>query len=116
MAESHSSLRDFGPAAPHGPNMHGQHTATENVGNMSTNEKQIFNHLLLPDDIYDPNGTYWADMNIIKRARFIAEVDNGEAKKELTSIGRMMKKDPLSPLSYYAKNMVLPGAGLLLEG
>lgn len=28
----------------------------------------------------------------------------------------MFKKNPLSPLSYYFKNMVLPGAGLGLEG
>ena len=120
MATTDSSLRNYGLAAPHGPNMTGQHTATSNVADndphhMSSNEKDIFNHLILPDDSYD-GGTYWADMNIFRRAKFTNKVDSAEVKKELTSIGRMMKADPLSPVSYYAKNMVLPGAGLLLEG
>lgn len=48
------SLRDYGPAAPHGPNMTGEHTATANfLGNhphaMSSNEKAVFDQLLLPD-------------------------------------------------------------------
>lgn len=116
MATTDSSLRNYGPAAPHGPNMTGEHTATEKVTDMSANEKEIFNHLLLPNDIYDHHGTYWADMSIPRRAKFVNKVDNEEAKKELTSIGRMIKRDPLSPVGYYAKNMVLPGAGLLLEG
>jgi hypothetical protein len=28
----------------------------------------------------------------------------------------MFKKDPLSPVSWYFKNAILPGAGLGLEG
>lgn len=68
------------------------------------------------DDSYDAHGQYWADMSIFKRAKFTSSVDNAETRKELSSIGRMMKADPLSPLGFYAKNMVLPGAGLLLEG
>ena len=112
------SLRNYGPAAPHGPNMTGEHTATANVGdmNMSENERQIFHILILPDDSYDSNGRYWADMSIPKRFAFVNKVDSAEAAKELKSIGRMMKADPLSPIGYYLKNMVLPGAGLLLEG
>ena len=116
MADTDSSLRNYGPAAPHGPNMTGEHTATQDITAMSNNEKEIFNHLLLPNDIYDNSGTYWADMSIFRRAKFVNKVDNEEAKKELTTIGRMIKRDPLSPVSYYMKNMVLPGAGLLLEG
>ena len=83
---------------------------------MNDNEKAIFDHLILPDDSYNSEGVYWADMNILQRARFTNAVDAAEAAKELRAIGRMMKKDPLSPVSYYFKNMVLPGAGLLLEG
>lgn len=55
MAYTDSSLRNFGPAAPHGPNMTGEHTASENVTDkigdihhMNQNEKDIFNHLILP--------------------------------------------------------------------
>lgn len=111
-----SSLRNYGPAAPHGPNMTGQHTATRNVGEMSHQEKEIFDHLILPDDSYNAEGIYWADMPIMKRAKFVSAVDNAEARKELSAIGRMIKADPLSPVGFYFKNMVLPGAGLLLEG
>ncbi|KAL9090736.1 MAG: hypothetical protein Q9159_001792 [Coniocarpon cinnabarinum] len=120
-ASGDPSLRDYGLAAPHGPNMTGQHVATSNIANnnahdMSANEREIFNHLILPNDSYDHTGTYWADMNIGRRAKFVNGVDSAEARKELTSTWRMFKRDPLSPVSYYSKNMILPGAGLLLEG
>lgn len=115
------SLRNYGAAAPHGPNMTGEHTATQNIGdignhNMNMNEREIFNHLILPDDSYNSEGQYWADMGIFKRMSFVNSVNNKEAAKELSTIGRMIKADPLSPVSFYMKNMVLPGAGLLLEG
>lgn len=113
------SMRDYGLAAPHGPNMTGQHVATQDIGDMgdmSGVESGVFRSLLLPDDSYDENGTYWADMPIGKRLVFTSKVDNAESKKELRTIGRMIKADPLSPVSYYMRNMVIPGAGLLLEG
>jgi len=115
------SIRDYGLAAPHGPNMTGEHTATQNIanmdmGNMSGNESSVFRSLLKPDDSYDENGTYWGDMGLMKRIRFVTRVDAAESRKELRSIGRMIKADPLSPVSFYVRNMVIPGAGLLLEG
>jgi hypothetical protein len=111
-----SSMRDYGLAAPHGPNRTGEHVATADLDIMKGNESAVFRSLLLPDDSYDETGTYWADMTIAKRLKFVNKVDAAEAKKELQSIGRMMKKDPLSPVSYYFRNMVIPGMGLLLEG
>ncbi|GIZ40158.1 hypothetical protein CKM354_000351000 [Cercospora kikuchii] len=111
-----SSMRDYGIAAPHGPNMGGQHVATADLGDMKANESEVFRSLLLPDDSYDENGTYWADMKIGQRLKFVNKVDSAEAKSELQSIGRMMKADPLSPVGYYFRNMVIPGMGLLLEG
>lgn len=115
------SLRDYGLAAPHGPNVSGEHTASQRYEpmdptNMNANERDIFNHLILPDDSYNAEGQYWADMGIGKRIGFVAKVDAAEAAKELRSIGRMMKKDPLSPVGWYMRNAVIPGAGLLLEG
>lgn len=113
-----NSMRDYGLAAPHGPNRTGLHVATEQptLEDMQNSESAAFKSLLLPDDSYDENGTYWADMNIFKRMRFVSKVDNAEAKKELSQIGRMMKADPLSPIGWYFRNMVIPGAGLGLEG
>ena len=95
------SMRDYGLAAPHGPNMTGQHVATADLADMNGAESGVFRSLLLPDDSYDENGTYWADMPLGKRFAFVTKVDNAEAKKELQSIGRMMKADPLSPIGYY---------------
>ncbi|KAK4636279.1 Putative inorganic phosphate transporter [Fulvia fulva] len=111
-----SSMRDYGLAAPHGPNTTGHHVATADLGDMNNDEASVFRSLLLPDDSYDEDGTYWADMKLGKRINFIRKVDNEEAKKELKSIGRMIKADPLSPVSFYFRNMVIPGMGLLLEG
>lgn len=80
------------------------------------NEKDIFRDLLHPDDGYDENGTYWADLPFRKRVSFITKVDNAETKKELSNLGKMFKADPLSPVSWYFSQCVLPGAGLGLEG
>ena len=113
------SMRDYGIAAPHGPNRTGDHVTTADILNeavMNQNESEVFKSLLLPDDSYDEAGTYWADMPIWQRIKFVNKVDSAEAKKELKAIGRMIKEDPLSPIGYYMRNMVIPGAGLLLEG
>lgn len=117
-----ASLRDYGPAAPYGPNPAGGHVATadpfEGVdpAQMSANEKAIFDHILLPEDSYDEQGVYWADMKIPRRAGFVTKQNNAEVAKELRQIGSMMKADPLSPLAWYARNAIIPGAGLLMEG
>ncbi|KAH0014606.1 MFS general substrate transporter, partial [Aureobasidium melanogenum] len=111
-----SSLRNYGIAAPHGPNMDGHHVATEQLYAMSQNEQGVFQTILKPDDSYDENGTYWADMPIMQRIKFVTKVNNAETKKELSATWAMIKRDPLSPIGYYFRNMVIPGAGLLLEG
>lgn len=98
---------------PHGPDMSGTHPQYEE---MHPTEKDAFDKLLRPDDSYTPEGVYWADLPIGKRFKFVSEVDGIEARKELAAIGSMIKADPMSPIHYYFKNMVLPGAGLLLEG
>lgn len=111
-----ASVRDYGLAAPHGPNMGNEHVATADIGDMSGNESGVFQSLLKPDDSYDESGTYWADMSIGRRIKFVSKVDAAEAKKELSATWQMIKRDPLSPIGFYARNMVIPGAGLLLEG
>ena len=100
---------------PHGPET-GDDTASYPYEHNPDNEKAIFAYLLQPDDSYTPEGVYWADLPIMKRISFVNKVNNAEAKKELTSLGRMIKADPLSPVGWYFRNAVLPGAGLGLEG
>ncbi|KAK9364612.1 major facilitator superfamily domain-containing protein [Lipomyces kononenkoae] len=79
-------------------------------------EKAIFSYLLHPDDSYDENGTYWADMSFGKKIAFITKVNNAETKREFGDFMAMFKKDPLSPIGWYMRNCVIPGAGLGLEG
>jgi hypothetical protein len=122
MATTHSeenSIRDYGVAAPHGPNMTGHHTATQDVdirADMTNDEADVFHALLHPDDLYDTNGTYWADMPLGQRIKFVANVDKQEASREWGEFWTMFKNDPLSPVSAYFRNYVIPGAGLGLEG
>jgi len=83
---------------------------------MTAREVKAFNDVLHPDDGYDHEGTYWADLPLVKRAKFVTQVNNAEAKQELGVIWRMFKKDPLSPISAYFRTFVIPGMGLGLEG
>ena len=106
-------MTDFGPAAPHGPDMSGTHNPLED---MDVHEKGAFDALIRPDDSYTPEGVYWADLPLLKKIKFVSSYDSHEAKRELRDIWQMIKADPLSPVSYYFRNMVLPGAGLGLEG
>ena len=117
MAGQEGPVIDYGPAAPHGPDMTGHHPSlvAPDFG-MSNNEKQIFDYLLKPDDSYNDEGVYWADLPLMKRFKFVRKVNGIESKREFASFWAMLKKDPLSPISFYMRNMVIPGAGLGLEG
>ncbi|KAI1168760.1 major facilitator superfamily domain-containing protein [Nemania serpens] len=104
---------------PHGPetgreHQHYPHRAS--TAYATDYERQIFSHLLQPDDSYTPEGVYWADLPLAQRFAFVNKVSSLETKAELKSIWAMIKQDPLSPVSWYFRNSVLPGAGLLLEG
>lgn len=105
---------DYGiVAAPHGAHPRD----TQDIRHdMSANEASVFHALLHPDDLYDENGTYWADLPLGRRLKFVTKANHEEAQKERRSFWEMVKADPLSPIGYYLKNMVLPGAGLGLEG
>ena len=117
MENNKGEIRDYGIAAPHGPDVDGRHPslAAPDFG-MTGSEKQIFDYLLKPDDSYNEEGIYWADLPLAKRFSFVSKVDRVEVKKELGAIWSMVKRDPLSPVGYYFRNMVIPGAGLGLEG
>lgn len=83
---------------------------------MSENEASVFHALLHPDDLYTQNGTYWADLPLGQRVKFVAHVDKQEAQEEASFFWDMFKKDPLAPVSHYFRTCVIPGAGLGLEG
>lgn len=99
--------------------MSGQHTATQDFDirqDMSENEASVFHALLHPDDLYTEQGTYWADLPLGQRIKFVTAVDRQEAKEEAAFFWNMFKKDPLAPVGHYFRNCVIPGAGLGLEG
>jgi hypothetical protein len=102
-------------SVPNGPET-GEEYASYPATHDPDTERAIFQYLLRPDDSYNPEGVYWADLSFFRRMRFVSHVDALEARKELGAIGSMMKKDPLSPVGWYFRNAVLPGAGLGLEG
>ena len=73
---------------------------------------------LLTGDVPFPGAT---SMEIIDKKAVGFFLPAGSLVTELPEsvdriLTRMMARDPLSPVSYYFKNFVIPGAGLLLEG
>ncbi|KAK2807233.1 hypothetical protein FQN50_005520 [Emmonsiellopsis sp. PD_5] len=106
-------MADFGPRAPHGPDMTGTHDPLQS---MNLSEKEAFDTFIRPDDSYTADGVYWADLPLWKRVKFVSKYDASEAAREFTVFWKMFKEDPLAPVAYYFRNMVLPGAGLGLEG
>lgn len=86
------------------------------VEDMEVHEKEAFQQLIRPDDSFTAEGTYWADLPLGKRISWCLSQDGAEAGREFAWLWNMFKNDPLSPIGYYFKNFVLPGAGLGLEG
>ncbi|RAL61672.1 hypothetical protein DID88_002740 [Monilinia fructigena] len=97
---------------PHGPETGDDHVSIYDLGA----DEEIFNDFLYPDDIFTEDHVYWADLKLKDKISFITRTEGADAKEELKSIWAMMKVDPLSPVSWYFSNAVLPGAGLGLEG
>lgn len=83
---------------------------------MTPMEQQIFDRILYPDDSYNENGVYWADLPMAKQMKWVFSYDRQEVGREWADVWVMFKTNPLSPFAYYVRNMVLPGAGLGLEG
>ncbi|KAI0164648.1 major facilitator superfamily domain-containing protein [Xylariaceae sp. FL1272] len=100
---------------PHGPQP-GADDQSPDTNYTTDYERKIFSHVMQPDDLYTPEGVYWADLPLAKRWAFVNKVGSAETKKELSTVWSMMREDPLSPVAWYFRNAVLPGAGLLLEG
>ncbi|KAE8441453.1 hypothetical protein EG329_004946 [Mollisiaceae sp. DMI_Dod_QoI] len=113
---SHDPTNQGMVSAPHGPETGDDHVHLEGPVPEIGDDGGIFRNLVYPDDSYTPEGVYWADLPLRKQLAFNGHIDNQEAKKELGSIWAMMKVDPLSPVGWYFRNAVLPGAGLGLEG
>lgn len=104
---------------PHGPET-GAETETYPMGPegiyTEEQEREIFKYITHPDDSFDENGIYWADLPLGKRISFVNKVNNAEALSELKATWALFKRDPLGPVGWYFRNAVLPGAGLGLEG
>jgi hypothetical protein len=57
-----------------------------------------------------------ADLPWKTRQKWVNQQSSSETKRELKTIGKMFKADPLSPLSAYCKRYVIGGFGLFTEG
>ncbi|KAJ5888144.1 hypothetical protein N7495_008185 [Penicillium taxi] len=95
---------------------HTKESLHSSIDDMEVHEKAAFDQIIRPADCYTPDGTYWADLPVGQRVNFALTQERIESKKEWEWLCQMFKDDPLSPISYYFKNYVLPGAGLGLEG
>ncbi|KAM0198057.1 hypothetical protein ACHAPA_001662 [Fusarium lateritium] len=102
---------------PHGPvDSDSDRISDEPIAYATADERRIFSHVTRPDDSYTEDGVYWADLPLSQRFRFVSKVDNDAAKEEAKTAWSMFKNDPLSPMSWYFRHAVIPGAGLGLEG
>ncbi|CAD6565565.1 MAG: hypothetical protein TREMPRED_001530 [Tremellales sp. Tagirdzhanova-0007] len=70
---------------------------------------------LAPADSYQ-DGVYWADLPRAQRSKWVNTQSNTEARRELGVIGRMFRRDPLSPLGAYSRRYIIGGFGLFTEG
>src|SRR5699024_8779096 len=70
-----SNMADYGPRAPHGPDMSNGKHDTE----MDVHEKTAFDSLLRPADSYSPEGVYWTDMPQRQRIRYVGSYNAQEA-------------------------------------
>lgn len=101
--------------APHGPDTGDDHESFRGQYDPNASADVLKPHLF-PSDMYTSEGVYFGDLPYGQMASFVTKVDVEEVKKEASSVWKMFKHDPLSPVSWYFKNAVLPGAGLGLEG
>lgn len=114
----HHSIAPGEIPVPHGPHAPPGDSDSDDypLAGASDDERRIFSHVTRPDDSYTPDGVYWADLPWTERVGFVSKVDRDAAAHELSTIASMVKKDPLSPVSWYLRHAVIPGAGMGLEG
>lgn len=79
---------------------------------MPSEAESAFNDILFPPDSYY-HGTYWADLPMGERMKFVNRQTGQILKDELIAVGRMFKRDPFSPISAYFSTYVVNGMGVL---
>lgn len=68
------------------------------------------NDLIYPADSYTQGDhVYWGDLPLGRRLAWTGKQSNEEAARELAHVGRMFKRDPLSPISAYFSSYVVTG-------
>lgn len=72
-------------------------------------------HVIFPQDSYS-DGTYWADLPLLRRWKWINNQQNAEASRELKLLWTSFKNDPLQPVRSYFSEYVVAGLGLFVEG
>ncbi len=82
---------------------------------LPTGQEDLLSDALYPEDIYKDK-TYWADLSTSKRAKWVNEQHQSEARRELSAVWNMFKADPLAPLGQYLHNYAVTGVGFFTEG
>ncbi|WFD31076.1 hypothetical protein MSPP1_002107 [Malassezia sp. CBS 17886] len=109
-----SDATRYAPDAPASSPLNKEHSANR-VG-MPPDVERSFHEIVYPGDSYTANGTYWADLPWAEKISFCNRQSNLETRRELGVIWRMIKHDPLSPLTTYMGTYVLNGMGMFVEG
>jgi hypothetical protein len=76
--------------------------------NKVVSKHDLLNKALLPEDSY-LDGVYWADLPSRERSAWVNSQVSKETIRELRVVGRMVKEDPLSPISVYFSKYVTTG-------
>ena len=82
---------------------------------LSPEAQNAFNKVVYPSDSFTSDGTYWADLPIMRRAAFACEQYHEIATREFVGICRMFARDPMSPFAAYSHYMI-NGLGMFVEG
>ena len=70
---------------------------------------------LFPPDMYSGT-TYWADLPIRERIRWVNAQSDAEAHREFWLLMSEFRKDPLQPIRDYFGHYVITGMGMFVEG
>ena len=78
-------------------------------------DEDLLKDELFPADMYSGT-TYWADLPLGERIRWVNSQSDAEAHREFWLLMSEFKKDPLQPIRDYFGHYVITGMGMFVEG
>lgn len=117
MAEPRTEMASVSSSSHAGASQSSGSTPNDHHSGINAAQSTVLDETLFPADSYTADTkTYWADLPFWEKTKWVNAQSNAEARRELGEIGRMFKRDPLSPVRAYFSNYVVTGLGLFVEG